>query len=152
VTFENPRARELWARTRLHVWPGRYVLASLSRNEASAAAAALEGTGEAFLALLVERDEVSLTLPESAWAAHPLRPRARAESGPWRVVTLDLELALDVTGYLAPAAAALAAAGVPIVPQCAHSKDHLLVPEERLDEALATLRHLIEEARRESAG
>lgn len=147
MTFDNPRARELWARTRLHVWPERYVLASLPRHEAGDAAVALGGAGDAFLALLVERDEVSLTLPESVWAVHHLRPVARAESGPWRVVTFDLELPLDVTGYLAPAAAALAARGVPIVPQCAHSKDHLLVPEEGLDDALATLEALIDEAR-----
>lgn len=120
----------------------------MPRDAAGEAAVALRGVGDAFLALLVERDEVSLTLPETAWAVHPLAPRARAESEGWRVVTFDLELTLDVTGYLAPAAAALAAAGIPIVAQCAHSKDHLLVPDDRLDDALATLGSLIEDARR----
>jgi hypothetical protein len=52
-----------------------------------------------------------------------------------------------VTGYLAPAAEALAAAGVPIVPQCAFSKDHVLVPAEHLDVAVRALTALARAAR-----
>jgi hypothetical protein len=96
---------------------------------------------------VLERDEVSLTVPEETWRSDPLRERARAESGPLRVVSFDLDLDLDVCGYLAPAAAALAAAEVPIVPQCAYLKDHLLVPKEKLAAALGALEALIAEAR-----
>jgi len=147
VTFGSARARELWARTRVRVVPGRYVLASLPRALAPRALAAL-GADDPFVAAIVERDEVSLTLPEASWAGHPLRADARAASSSWRVLTFDLDLPLDVTGYLAPAAAALAEAGVPIVPQCAFSKDHVLVPEDRLDDALHALNALIDEAGR----
>jgi hypothetical protein len=63
------------------------------------------------------------------------------------VVTFDLDLDLDVCGYLAPAAGALAAAGVPIVPQCAFLKDHLLVPEAQLEAAVHALEGLSAEAR-----
>jgi uncharacterized protein len=151
VTPLRGRARDLWARTTVRVWPGPCVLASLPRERAGEVAGALAEAG-GFVAFVVERDEVSLTLPEAEWRDHPLRPLARAESGPWRVLTFDLELPLDVTGYLAPAAAALAAAAVPIVPQCAFSKDHLLVPEEKLAEAVRALDALIEDARHAEAG
>jgi hypothetical protein len=151
VTRLRGRARDLWARTTVRVWPGPCVLASLPRERAGEVAGALAEAG-GFVAFVVERDEVSLTLPEAEWRDHPLRPLARAESGPWRVLTFDLELPLDVTGYLAPAAAALAAAAVPIVPQCAFSKDHLLVPEEKLAEAVRALDALIEDARHAEAG
>jgi len=127
------------------VLPGRYVLASLPRRLAAAAVAGLP-TGDPFVAVVVEPDEVSLTLPEASWAEHPLRATARAASPAWRVLKLDAELPLDLTGFLAPAAAALAEAGVPIVPQCAYSKDHVLVPDDRLEDALAALRGLIDEA------
>jgi hypothetical protein len=151
VTPLRGRARALWARTTVRVWPGPCVLASLPRERAGEVAGALAEAG-GFVAFVVERDEVSLTLPEAQWRDHPLRPLARAESGPWSVLTLDLELPLDVTGYLAPAAAALAAAAVPIVPQCAFSKDHLLVPADKLTEAVRALDALIEDARQGEAG
>jgi hypothetical protein len=63
------------------------------------------------------------------------------------VITFNLDLDLGVTGYLAPAADALARAGVPIVPQCAFLKDHLLVPAEQLETAVATLERLIAAAK-----
>jgi hypothetical protein len=52
-------------------------------------------------------------------------------------------LDLDVVGYLAPAAVALAKAGISIVPQCGYLKDHLLVAEKDLEKALQTLQELI---------
>lgn len=147
MSFATARARELWARTGLHAWPRAYVLARVGRERAGEAAAAVAAEGDAFAAVVVEREGVSVTLPADSWRSHSLSRAAEGESGPWRVITLDLDLEPDVAGYLAPAAAALAAAGVPIVPQCGHSKDHLLVPEDKLAVALATLEALVAEAR-----
>jgi hypothetical protein len=147
MTFSNDRARELWARTQVRVWPEPYVLVSLPVEFAVKAAAAAARARPAFAAAVLERDEVSLTVPEETWRSDPLRDRTRAEAGPFRVLSFDLDLDLDVCGYLAPAAAALAAAEVPIVPQCAYLKDHLLVPGEKLDAALAALAALIAAAR-----
>jgi hypothetical protein len=150
MTFTNDRARELWTRTRVHVWPEVYLLVSLPVELAVKAAASAARARPAFAATVLERDEVSLTVPEETWRSDSLRDRARAEAGPFRVISFDLDLDLDVSGYLAPAAAALAAAEVPIVPQCAYLKDHLLVPEEKLEAALAALDALIAEARNAS--
>lgn len=141
-------ARELWARTRLRVWPETYRLVSLPPT-ALAQAAALVGTSSGtFAALVVERDEVSLTAPEHVFRASGLRGTARADEGPLRAVTFDLDLDLSVVGYLAPAAARLAEAGVSIVPQCAFLKDHLLVHALHLDRAVEVLEALIEECAR----
>jgi hypothetical protein len=96
-----------------------------------------------FAGLVLERDEVSLAVSEDLWRESPLRPEARSEAGPYRVITLDIDVDLDVTGYLAPAAALLAEAGVSIVPICAYLKDHLLVQEKDLERALAVLHGLI---------
>ncbi|HSB60485.1 MAG TPA: ACT domain-containing protein, partial [Vicinamibacteria bacterium] len=114
-------------------------LVSLPADAAPEAAALVAASRGRFAALLLERDEASLTVADSVWARSPLRPRARAEAGPWRVLTFDLDLDLDVVGYLAPAAARLAEAGVSIVPHCGFLKDHLLVREADLERARAAL-------------
>ena len=140
----NDRARALWARTRVHVWPERYVLASLPVARLVEAAPLLARAGDAFAALVRERDEVSLTLPESLRAeASSLADRVAV---PYRVLTIDLELELDVIGYLAPALERLAAAGVTIVPQCGFRTDHLLELDRDLPAARAALDALIRES------
>lgn len=131
--------RALWARTRLRVWPEDYALVSLPPDALADAAAFVASRSGCFAALVLERDEVSLTVPEDLWRMSALRPRALRESGPFRAITFDLDLDLTVCGYLAPAAARLAEAGISIVPQCAFSKDHLLVHARDLDRAVATL-------------
>jgi hypothetical protein len=144
----SEQARRLWAQTTLRVWPGRYRLVSLPPSAAPAAAALVAATGP-FAALVLEADEVSATLTEPAWEASALRSQGRATSGPMRAISFALDLDLDVCGYLAPAAARLAAAGVSIVPQCAFLKDHLLVREQDLGRAVAVLEELIAECRAE---
>jgi hypothetical protein len=141
---ERLSARAVWARTKLRVWPERYVLASLPIAEL-AEAAALAGQATGFCTLVLERDEVSLTVAEDAWQASALRGRCLAEAFPYRAITLDVNIDLAVVGYLAPAAARLAEAGVSIVPQCAYLKDHLLVREADLAAARDVLEALIAE-------
>jgi len=135
----DERARALWARTRVHVWPEAFWLVSLPAGAVPDAAALVAASTGRFAALVLERDEASLTVADSLWAPSPLRARARAEAGPYRVLTFDLDLDLDVVGYLAPAAAKLAEAGVSIVPQCGFRKDHLLVREADLERAREAL-------------
>ena len=142
----HERAWALWAKTTLHVWPEAYHLVSLPLTALGEAAALVSRAPGGFSCLVKERDEVSLTIAALAWAESPLRPSARGDEGPFRVITFDLDLDLGVTGYLAPAAEALAAAGVPIVPQCAFLKDHVLVPEAYLAAAVLALERLIEAA------
>lgn len=141
--------REIWRRTRLGVWPERYVLASVAParlGEAASLVATTDGA-DTFAALVVERDEVSITIAEGAWAASGLSRGARTE-GPFRALTLDVDVDLGVCGYLAPAAVRLAEAGVAIVPQCGFLKDHLLVHERDLDRAVEVLEAWIAECRR----
>ena len=140
----NERVRALWARTRLHIWLERSVLASLPVDRLPAATALLARAGDAFAALIRERDEVSLTLPESLRA--DLERLATRVAGPYRVITFDLALELDVVGYLVPALERLAAAGVSIAPQCGYRTDHLLVFDHDLDAAVRTLEGLVRES------
>jgi hypothetical protein len=141
----SPSVRALWAAVRLLVWPGRYLLVSLPLGALADAARLVAAGGGAFAALVVERDEVSLTVDEARWAKGGLD--ASREAGPFAAITFDLDLDLGVCGFLAPAAARLAAAGVSIVPQCAFLKDHLLVHDADRARAVAVLEQLIADCR-----
>jgi hypothetical protein len=145
LASKAPRA--VWARTALRVWPELYRIVSLPPSLLREAAALLARGGGSFAALVLERDEVSLTLREDVFAGSPLRGRARATSPPYRAITLDAEVDLDVCGYLAPAATRLAEAGVPIVPQCAFARDHLLVPARDRKRAVRVLQDWIRDCR-----
>ena len=142
----SDRARALWARTRVLVWPERYLLASIPPARAQEAAALFVRAGETFAALVRERDEVSLTVPE-AWRAEVEALGSRV-AGPYRVLTFDLELRVGRDRLPGPGRpSGLAAAGVSIVRSAAIGTDHLLVWERDLETAVGTLETLIRESR-----
>jgi hypothetical protein len=74
--------------------------------------------------------------------------RAEAESlgiafaYPCRMITLTVHSSLEAVGLLARVAAALAAAGISVNAVSAYHHDHLFVPADRADQALAVLRSL----------
>jgi hypothetical protein len=140
----SDRARDAWALTRVHVWPEEYAFASLPCGRMAEAVALLaDAPAGTFVALVRERDEIGLTVPKA------LRARAEAlctqAAGPYRVLTFDVALPLDLVGFLAPAAARLAEAGVSIVPQCGFRTDHLLVRAQDLAAALRVLESFVRE-------
>jgi len=141
----NERTCSIWARTALRVWPEKYVLISLPPSLLAQAASIVAQSAGTFAALVLERDEVSLTLPEHAWSTHALK--ATAQDGPYRAVTFDVNVDLGVFGYFAPAAVRLANADISIVPESAFLKDHVLVHERDLERTVATLGKLIEDCR-----
>jgi hypothetical protein len=147
----NREVAALWSRTALLLWPQEVVLASFVLADlpavASALASRLEPPRHAFSAVIVERDEVSVTIERAKWEALAIAKQARAVAGPYRAITLDLQIDLGVSGYLLPAAERLAAAGISIVPQCAFQKDHLLVRAEDAERAMSVLAALVDEAR-----
>lgn len=59
---------------------------------------------------------------------------------PSRLITLTVHSALDAVGFLAAITARLAEAGISVNAVSAFHHDHLFVPADRADEALALLR------------
>ena len=142
----DDRICSIWAQTKLLVWPEKYVIVSLPKSSLSQATSIVAMATGTFAALVLERDEVSLTLPEPVWTANAVK--ANAHDGPCRALTFDLSLDLDVFGYFAQAALRLANAKISIVPESAYLKDHILVHERDLDQTVTILNKLIEDCRR----
>ncbi|TQF33225.1 ACT domain-containing protein [Bradyrhizobium sp. UNPA324] len=59
-----------------------------------------------------------------------------------RLITLTVHSALDAVGFLAAITARLAEAGIGVNAVSAFHHDHLFVPVDRLDEAMASLQEL----------
>ena len=66
---------------------------------------------------------------------------------PSRMITLNIHSSLDAVGFLAAITTRLAAAGMGVNPVSAYFHDHLFVPADRADEAMALLHALVAENR-----
>jgi len=66
---------------------------------------------------------------------------------PCRMITLEVQSALEAVGFLAAVTARLAAAGIAVNPVSAFHHDHLFIPEERAEEALRLLGEMAAEER-----
>jgi len=66
---------------------------------------------------------------------------------PSRMITLNVHSSLDAVGFLAAVTAWLAAAGMGVNPVSAYFHDHLFVPADRAEEAMAILHALAVENR-----
>jgi hypothetical protein len=64
-----------------------------------------------------------------------------------RMITLDVHSALDAIGFLARIAARLAGLGMGVNPVAGYYHDHLFIPEDRAEEAMAVLEEMAREAR-----
>ena len=65
---------------------------------------------------------------------------------PSRMITLTVHSSLDAVGFLAAITAKLAAFGISVNAISAYYHDHLFVPVEKADQAMAILQQIMEEA------
>jgi hypothetical protein len=136
--------RKLWAKTRVRLWPETYWLVSLPHESLPQAVELVSRSAGRFSAIVTEQDEISLTVHEALWKAKAESIVHHSAGGPYRVITFQIDLDLSICGYFAPAAVLLAEAGIPIVPQCAFLKDHVLIREADAARAVEILNELVE--------
>ncbi|TIV96455.1 MAG: ACT domain-containing protein, partial [Mesorhizobium sp.] len=74
------------------------------------------------------------------------KPAGLAGTFRCRMITLDIHSSLEAVGFLAAITAKLAAADMGVNPVSAFYHDHLFVPAERAEEALAILGQLAAES------
>lgn len=100
-----------------------------------------------FSALLADKDELTLLLPESACQEFARRLRHAAMSDEtYRLITFDIELDSALVGFMALVSSALAGEGIPILTYAAFSRDHVVVRDRDFDRAVGTLCQLQQSA------
>lgn len=121
----------------------RYVFIKLPPQAVTAAAGVIAEIGEAFCALIVDKDEVTLLIPDDALTDFASRlPGYKALETRCRLITIDVVLEPTLVGFMAHLSAALAKANIPIFPFAAYSRDHIFVAEDLFDRAMHTLQQL----------
>jgi hypothetical protein len=145
MTEMNALIRSLWARTKILLWPESYILVSLPDDSLVEALTVVSSARGHFSTIVVERDEVSLTVEEGLWKSRAGGIPHFSTDGPYRVITLQLNVDLGVSGYFAPAAERLADAGISVVPQCAYLKDHVLIRAADAGRAVEIMENLARE-------
>jgi len=141
----NQIIQTLWSRTEIVLWPENYLLVSLPHESLIEALSMVSAAAGHFSAIVVEKDEVSLTMEEELWKTRAAAVPHHSADGPFRAVTLQVNVDLGVSGYFAPAAERLADAGISIVPQCAYLKDHVLIRAADADRAVEIMENLVRE-------
>lgn len=138
----------LFARMTLYTDGVEYILVSLPRQRLQTASVLFTGLAEAFSAMILDKDEITLILRADDWAlASPTAPEARIAPD-YRLITLDLPLELGQVGILAAVSSLLAEAGVSLVAVSAYQRDHLLVRHADFERAWSVLSNLIAQYRR----
>lgn len=117
-----------------------YVLVKLPPTAIWAAAGILAQFGEAFSALIADKDETTLVFPTEAWEEFGSRLPNADVSEEYRLISFDLVLNFDLVGYMAIVSQVLAHADVPIMAFSAFSRDHILVPAQLFQKAWDALR------------
>ena len=111
-----------------------------ARPAITAAAGVLAEIGEPFSALIVDKDEIYARAAGGDWQGFKRGCPITRATGPFRLITFDTPLALDLVGFLALVSRTLAEADVTVLAFSAFERDHLLVPAGQLERAVAALR------------
>jgi hypothetical protein len=142
----DPAIAPLLAATVLRVDPRAFTIASVPPIYEPSVRVALADVHAPFFVQVMAK-EVSLILADDEWAS--VRPRFKGvkEEPGYRLITLDVKLDWDVTGYLAAVTKALADDQIPVGVLSSFHHDHLLVRSDLLERAAASLQRLLDAAR-----
>ncbi len=139
-----PQALEqVLQRTELYCDYCDYKLVRLPANGITIAAGVMAEASVPFTALVVDKDEVTLMLPDDVCQAFATRLRlATMSEVNYRLITFDVVLEPDLVGFIARISKSLAEASIPVLTFAAYSRDHIFVPASDFDRAVANLRQM----------
>ena len=138
---ERSDARTILKQTGVEVHAGQFAVVSVSREEWSRILKnnALSPRGDAPFMIFSEVSEVTLVVDATGFdAISPALADSRIERG-FRLLTFTAAMDFSVVGFLAEVSRVLAQAGIPIIALSSFSRDHLLVKQDDLADALKAL-------------
>lgn len=120
-----------------------YRLVQLPANGITLAAGIVAEAALPFSALLADKDEVTLLLPQKICEEFSGRlGRATISEQRYRLITFDAPLEPALVGFMAIISACLSDADIPILSFAAYSRDHIFVPTCHFERAIQALENL----------
>ena len=138
---QTSKVSELLRITRVEVAPETFFLVSLLHTDWSKLLENPELSPRMTAPFMIFRDkwELTLLLDEVDFGTIRHAVREAKTEGNFRLLSFDIELDFNAVGFMAEVARILAEAKIPIVALSAFSRDHLLIKQQDLSEALKFL-------------
>lgn len=138
----SPEMKSIFSETKIQVHNEDYFIVSISRNEEENAREFLKDL-KPWSSITFDSEEVSVVLRDQDWSDTKGSFRDFKEQGPYRLLTFDIVLDLDLVGFLSVVSALLAQEGISIYAVSTYLRDHILVRKEDADRAVFVLEKLI---------
>ncbi len=132
-------AKQIFASAPLMADERIYRLVRLPSAAITAGAGLLAEIGTPFSALIADRHEVTLVLPQAEWEMLGARLPDAEQGALYRLITFDVPLDPTLTGFFALVSDILAKAGVSILALSAFQRDHVLIPADQFATAWSAL-------------
>lgn len=133
----------VFAATKLKLHPEEFTLVSLPLSEREKALELFKRVAP-FSTVSVDHAEVSLILSESEWKGMCGQFTEYRSEGPYRAITFDIVLDLNLVGFLSVVSAVLAEESISIYAVSTFLRDHILVKSEVIDCAMKALGSIIQ--------
>jgi len=140
----SARLRKLFAKTKLVILPEDYLLIHLPLDSRQIPAEWYRPATTHFAVFIREPRGITLAITRRKWLRMRNLFKKYEVSGPMKVVTFDIEIPLDVHGYIAPITKTLADGGISVVLVSTYVCDHILVRKEDLPRSIRLLRQFRE--------
>ncbi len=140
--------KKLLGRTKLAVMPEDYFLIHLPVDARPIPAEWYRPATTRFAAFIREPEGITLIVPRRKWLRMQNLFEKYEVTGPMKVVTFDIKLALVVYGYIAAISNVLAAAKISIVPISSYHRDHVVVRKEDLPRTVRLLRQFLQSCKK----
>jgi len=132
----------VFSSTKIHLHPDDFIIVSLPLGEKEQALEAFKSL-EPFSSVTVDRAEVSLILRTSDWAAMSHLFKSSEAEGPYRTITFDIVLDLNLIGFLSVVSSVLAEEGISIYALSTYLRDYILVKSTDAQDAVRILDDLV---------
>ncbi len=138
--------RRLLAETEISLHPDSFTIVSIDRSEEDKVRGIIADL-DTFSSLTFDVAEVSLVVKTEHWEVLRESFEEYREEGPYRLITFDIILDLEIIGFMAVVSRRLADEGISIFALSTYLRDHILVKEGDCGKAMESLRSLIAESR-----
>jgi hypothetical protein len=136
-----PSVARLLARLKLRVDPRRFLVVRVPSSLSISMRKALADVHAPFFVQFFAGGQ-TVVLAEDEWMRVGARFPGARESRGYCLITLEVELEPDTESYLSAVTGALADEGIPAEVLSSFRHDHLLIPHDRLEQAVAALLRL----------